>query len=167
MQVIKQLPESKIAEIVDYINQHLKPLAEAEKAKCAKGRLQFWLKAEPNYASRKYAPAHDDERLWAFIRHIDNRAALAQIYFADGNIGIDWHRDAAYAAPPAHIINLGRVILESLDNDDNLTRLELKGGEVIRFNSKHRHRAIATDPTRIGIGIWRDKIPMNDPANWQ
>lgn len=110
MQIIKQLSFDCTLEIATYIRQHLLPLATPEKSKCAFGRTQIWLKAEPNYRSRKYMEAHSDERLWQFIKRIDPLAACAQIYA--GARGIDWHRDASYAKPTAHIVNLGRVTLQ-------------------------------------------------------
>lgn len=166
MQVVNQLSVSKVAQIVDHIESTLKPLATAEMAKCAKGRLNLWLQAEPNYSTRKYMKAHTDDRLWSFLQHIDPLAACAQIYFADNNHGIDWHRDASYAKPTAHILNLGKVCLECKDNHGNLITLELTGGEVIRFNSKNLHRAIPRCDARIGIGLWQSAIDLNNPANW-
>lgn len=167
MKVIKQLPAPKIAQLTEHIEANLKPLATAEMAKCARGRLNLWLQAEPNYGTRKYMKAHTDEWLWTFIQHVDPNAACAQIYFAVGNHGIDWHRDASYAKPLAHIVNLGKVCLECRDREDNLTSLELTGGEVIQFNAKHLHRAIPRCDRRIGIGLWQAAIDINDSRNWQ
>ena len=166
MKVIQILPPDRVRQIKAHITQNLLPLAQPEKAKCARNRLNLWLKAEPNYSTKKYMPAFEDERLWTFIKRVNPDAALAQIYFATGGIGIDWHRDATYAKPEAYIVNLGKVCLESRDRSDKLTSLELTGGEIIKFNSKHLHRAIPREDSRIGIGIWSDAIDINDRANW-
>jgi hypothetical protein len=137
----------------EHILVHLLPLATAEQAKCARGRLNLWLQAEPNYSTRKYQPAHSDPRLWRFCQRIDAGAALAQIYFATGNHGISWHRDASYAKPDAFIVNSGQVCLETKMPDGRLTSLELTGGEIIAFNCKLMHRAIPRSDDRIGIGV--------------
>lgn len=166
MQIIGTLTPQRTQQIVEHITETLLPLAKEEQAKCARGRLNLWLQAEPNYATKKYMKAHTNERLWNFIQRIDSKAALAQVYFAKGGIGIDWHRDAAYAMPTAHIINLGAVCLECKDESGNLISLELSGGEIIRFNSKQSHRAIPRSDDRIGIGVWQAKIDIHNPANW-
>lgn len=166
MKIIRQLPQQRTQEISTYIRETLLPLATAEQAKCAKGRLNLWLQAEPDYSTRKYIKAHTDDRLWSFLQRIDPQAACAQIYFADGNHGIDWHRDASYAKPLAHILNLGRVRLECQHPQLGLISLDLTGGEIIQFNSKHLHRAIPQCDKRIGIGFWQAAIDINNPANW-
>jgi hypothetical protein len=167
MKIIRQLSRETTNHLVDYINERLRPLAKAEQAKCARGRQQLWLQAEPNYTSRKYMQAYSDSKLWAFCKRIYPYADLAQIYFADGHIGINWHRDAAYAQPDARIINLGNVRLETkLDNGETIG-LELTGGEVIKFNSKLLHRAVPRDEARIGIGLWAAKIDIQNDENWQ
>lgn len=165
MEIIHTLTPERANQIADYIRQQLLPLATPEKSKCALGRTQIWLQAEPNYATRKYMKAHTDDRLWQYIQQIHPNAACAQIYF--GNRGIDWHRDGSYAAPTATIINLGRIALQTKEPNGTLLTLNLRGGEIIRFNAKWMHRAIDPAPDRIGIGIWEAAIDINDPANWQ
>lgn len=135
------------------------PLATVEKAKCARGRLNLWLQAEPDYRSKKYKLAHRDERLWQFCKRLYPEAALAQVYFATSGHGIDWHRDASFAKPKAYILNLGAVRLETELNDGRQVSLELVGGEVIKFNCKLPHRAIARRDDRTGIAI-------NEARNW-
>jgi hypothetical protein len=166
VQVIKRLLEYKTAQVKDYIVENLLPVATPEQAKCARGRLNLWLEAEPVYSIKKYKSAHHDERIWQFIKRIYPQAALAQVYFATGNIGINWHRDASYAKPEAYILNLGKVCLESKSNQGKVTSLELTGGEIIRFNSKLLHRAIPREESRVGIGIWSDAIAIANPDNW-
>jgi hypothetical protein len=167
MEVIRRISPERVLEIQAYIQTHLFPLATTEQAKCARGRLNLWLQAEPNYSTRKYKPAHSDQRLWRFCQKIYPEAALAQIYFATHNHGIDWHRDASYAQPNAFIFNLGQVCLQTRTEDGKLIELELTGGEIIRFNCKLPHRSIPRNEDRIGIGIWRDAIDIKNPKNWQ
>jgi hypothetical protein len=167
MKIIRQLSPEITSRLVNYINTHLRPLAKAEQAKCARGRQQLWLQAEPNYRTKKYMKAHSDPKLWAFCKRIFPKTNLAQIYFADGHIGISWHRDAAYAQPDARIINLGNVCLETKFANGETSGLKLTGGEIIQFNSKLLHRAIPGDEARIGIGLWAAKIDINDAQNWQ
>lgn len=157
MEIIHQLRADRAREIYRHISQHLIPQMTPEKTTAALGRKQLWLEAEPDYGTGSYRPATTDPRLWAYIKKIWPQADLAQIY--GGNRGIEWHRDAAYAAPDARIINLGPCTLQS--DHGEIVSLDLKGGEIIRFNSKLPHRCINPHPKRIGIGIWQAKIPIN------
>jgi len=166
MKIIKQLPLEKTQALKTHIQQMI-ALATPELAKCARGRLNFWLNAEPNYATGKYKAAHRDDRLWAFCQRIYPEAALAQIYFANDGHAIDWHRDASYAKPKAMIINLGEICLQTETEAKEIISLELTGGEIILFNSKLRHRAIHRSDDRIGIGLWADRIDIHDPNNWE
>lgn len=167
MQIIRTLHPAQIEKIHTYIHTRLLPMATEEEALCARGRLNLWLQAEPIYHTRKYRPAHSDERLWKLCKQIYPGADLAQVYFAQGGHGIDWHRDAAYAMPQARILNLGAVCLETRLSNRNIIRLELSGGEIIQFNSKLEHRALPRSDERIGIGLWKAKIPITNPHNWE
>ena len=167
MEIIGNLLSEIAAAAIAHIRQNLLPLATAEQAKCAQGRLNLWLQAEPNYRTGRYMPAHKDERLWSFCKKIYPQAALAQIYFADGGHGIDWHRDARYAKPEAYIVNLGKVRLETKLGSGEIIGLDLVGGEVIKFNSKLLHRSIPVCDQRIGIGLWADAIDITNRRFWQ
>lgn len=165
MEIVKQFSPALQREIKAHIRDHLMPLATPEKAKCARGRQQLWIQAEPDYKG-KYRKAHADQRLWRFCQHIYPAAGLAQIYSSAGNHGISWHRDHAFAQSKAYIVNLGTVCLQTKLENGRLISLELTGGEVIQFNCKLQHQAIPRSKTRIGIAIWADKISLDDPKNW-
>jgi hypothetical protein len=128
-----------------------------ELSRCALGRKQFWMPAEPNYKTRLYEPGKFDQRLWDFLKQVWPEFEICQVY--GGNVGIGWHRDASYAMATARIFNMGTCQLETEINGQ-LHRLELSGGEVIEFNSKHRHRCVNPALDRYGIGMWRCKIPL-------
>jgi len=148
-------------EIWEYC-ESIKELGQPEKSRCARGRRNLWLKAEPNYSTGKYRRAIEDDYLWGICREIYPDGDLAQIYY--GNRGIDWHRDASYCTRIGRILNLGNAILETKDGE-KLISLKLTGGEIIEFNTKLLHRGIPDDQRRIGIGIWRAKIPIH--TNWE
>ena len=142
------------------IHDHIMTLAShatPEKAHCAKGRMNFWLQAEPNYSTKTYMPAYQDDRLWQFCKRIMPNADLAQIFY--GNQGIDWHRDAAYANNTAVIINLGKCDWQLKPNGVAIESHQLTGGEIITFNCKQLHRCIPSSD-RIGIGLWSAKIAI-------
>jgi hypothetical protein len=164
MQVIRRV--SNWHTIADYVRS-LEKIAKPETAKCALGRRNFWLQAEQNYRTKKYTEAVSDKRLWQLCKRLDPRADLAQVYYATGGIGINWHRDAAYCDRHGIILNLGTVRLETCLGDDSIVGLDLTGGEIIQFDTKLPHRSIPIDPQRIGIGIWQAKIPLSNPTNWQ
>ena len=165
MEIVKQFSPELQEEISRYIRDHLMPLSTPETAKCARGRLNLWLQAEPDYAG-KYRKAHADQRLWRLCQHIYPTAALAQVYFATGGHGIGWHRDNDFAQSKAYILNLGAVCLQTKLENGRLISLELTGGEVLQFNCKLQHQAIPRSEDRIGIAIWADKISLADPKNW-
>ena len=133
---------------------------------CARGRSQLWLQAEPDYRLKKYRKACNDARLWQFCKQIYPEAALAQVYWAIGGHGIDWHRDASFANQKAYIINIGTVRLETELDGGRQIGLDLSGGEVIEFNCKLPHRSIPISEDRIGIAIWSDRIDIKSPENW-
>jgi hypothetical protein len=145
-------------EVADYIQGLRDTNAKPEMAYCATGREHFWLNAEPNYADKTYSPALTDNRLWIFIKKICPDADLAQIFY--GNRGIDWHRDATYAASTAWLLSLGQSTFELETRSGKTESLQLAGGELIEFDCKCRHRAIDVHPGRIGIGIWKAKIKI-------
>jgi hypothetical protein len=145
-------------EIHDYIQSMRAEYANPEQAYCAKGRENFWLQWEPNYASKTYAPGIIDERLWAFIKRIEPTADLAQVFY--GNRAIDWHRDASYAHKEAWLLALGQSTFQIENRDGVIQSLNLFGGELLKFDCKLRHRATNVHADRIGIGIWTAKIPL-------
>lgn len=157
MEIIKILPREKAREIYSHIRQELIPHATPERTQAGQGRLQLWLEKEPIYSQPgTYKTGIHDPRLWRLIQWIAPQADLAQVY--GGNRGIDWHRDAAYAAPTAWILNLGPCTLES--DHGEIISLDLTGGEIIRFNCKVLHRCTNPHPQRIGIGIWQCREPQ-------
>lgn len=166
MQLIEKLSEQEWQGVRSYCLALL-PYANTEQARCARGRKNLWLQAEPIYTIKKYKPALQGSDLWEYCKLLFPEAGLAQIYYAHGWHGIDWHRDAAFAAPKARILNLGRVKLEWKPSDRGpVTTLDLYGGELIQFNSKLPHRSIPLEEERVGIGMWIDKIPLSNPTNW-
>ena len=70
MEIVKQFSPALQREIKAHIRDHLMPLSTPEKAKCARGRLNLWLQAKPDYGLRQYETAHIDERLWRFCKSI-------------------------------------------------------------------------------------------------
>jgi hypothetical protein len=150
-------------EIRDYLNlPELRCQVRAETARCAKGRENFWLQAEPDYQTKKYRPAVMDDRLWSWIKDLVPAADLAQVIY--GNRGIHWHRDATYAAPTAWLLSLGRSTFEIKNDEGETVSLDFCGGELIEFNCKKMHRAINVCPDRLAIGIWAAKIPIPEES---
>jgi hypothetical protein len=164
-------------EVASYLHDRRSQLATPETAKCASGRHNFWLQAEPiYYGSTPYKRAIADDRLWTWIQKIWSDAQVAQVFYANRNI--DWHRDASYAKPLARIISLGNSVFEIESHTGEFStaieqrgqtiefrfdRFTLSGGDVLEFNCKNLHRAASADIDRIGIGLWQCKIPI--PAN--
>ena len=157
MKIIGQLSTERVCAITDHIRALAAVHARPEQARCARGRLHFWLNWEPIYHNKAYVPGLRDQRLEQYLSALWPEYRLAQVYL--GNRGIGWHRDASYASPDARILNLGCVTLQAKEGDRLIT-LKLQGGELIQFNCKVLHRAIDVDSHRIGIGLWSNKIPF-------
>ena len=145
-------------EVADYCKSIKDLYAFPEAYYGARGRQQFWLNAEPDYKNKTYMPAPTDDRLWRFIKLACPKADLAQIFY--GNRGIDWHRDATYAAPTGWLLALGKSTFELETRSGEIQSFKLTGGELIEFDCKCSHRAIDVDSQRVGIGIWQAKIAI-------
>jgi hypothetical protein len=165
MQIIDRIDNWQ--DIRNYCNS-IKAHAQSEQAKCAKGRQNFWLQAEPDYSMGLYRKAIADDKLWTICKDLQPKATIAQIYFADKLKGIDWHPDSPYffnSGTDARILNLGNAILECKDGRKHI-KLTLTGGELIQFDSQLLHKGTPLDCDRIGVGIWHTCIDLNDPRNW-
>jgi hypothetical protein len=156
-------------EVAEYTRSLLNSKAGVETAKCARGRQNLWLQAEPNYANGTYTSGVHDDRLWSFLQRLAPDADLAQVF--GGNVAIDWHRDAAYAHSKAWLFALGKSTFQiesreiksrsgEIITPSEVFSFDLTGGELLEFDCKCRHRATNVDPQRIGIGLWSAKIPL-------
>jgi hypothetical protein len=166
MQIIDRIDNWQ--DIRDYCNS-IKAHAQSEQAKCARGRQNFWLQAEPDYSMGLYRKAIADDKLWTICKQLQPKATVAQIYFADKLKGIDWHKDAHYffnSGTPARILNMGNAILECKGDHGKTITLKLTGGELIEFDSQTPHKGTPLDIARIGIGLWHTRIDLNNHHNW-
>jgi hypothetical protein len=145
-------------EVAEHTRALLAARSQRETAVCARGRMNTWLQAQPNYADKTYSAAVTDDRLWTYLKRLCPSADLAQVF--GGNVAIDWHRDAAYAHATAWLLALGTSTFEIEDRSGEIQSFKLTGGELLQFDCKCRHRAVDVDPQRIGIGIWQAKIPI-------
>lgn len=160
MEIIHTFNPDRVSEIISHLETLTHNLSK-DKSSYAKDRKVFWLNQEPSFGKETfYKPGIQDDRLWNFIQKITSSKANCAL--AAKGAGIDWHRDASYAAPEAWLLNLGPAVWEfnpdrnGKPSDSNIIRAELVGGELIRFNCKHLHRAIASQD-RWAIGIWQPK----------
>jgi hypothetical protein len=88
----------------------------------AKGRSYFWLKAEPDYKTKKYVTANEDDRLWSFLQKVSPGLDLAQIYFANGGELIEFNCKNLHRAIPREDTRVGIAMWQaaiSLDNPNN------------------------------------------------
>lgn len=128
----------------------------------SKGRLICWINKEPLlYIKRdclKLAkPSHVDSLIPSLCQDLLDFEPnyILVTYSGDGANGINWHRDATYAAPIAATINLGQCKFGLINNNKEEEWLDLVGGEVITFNCKQLHCAIPS-PNRWAIHCWSD-----------
>ena len=162
-----QLHENTTHWLIDTLNREVKPALTPDVSSYARGRTRCWLEWEgPLSARQDYRPALVVPALWDRLTAIWKESGLKgrpDLGLAlHGPVGIRPHRDASYARSTALSINLGKASWgwspERHSNDAaNLRWMDLKGGEVIVFDCKHRHAARSVAPDRWAIIVWQTK----------
>ena len=164
-----RLGEATVRDVVAHLDRHVAPHLAPDVSNYAKGRQRAWLEIEaPLGPTQPWRPGLASERLWPWLTRVWQRlhpATRPQVGLAiRGDVGIAWHRDAAYAMNAALIVNLGFATFEidaardsANGRPQNPLWLDLSPGDVIAFDCKHQHRVINADPARWSVVLWRMK----------
>ena len=164
------LDDTEQKQLVHLLETRVRPSLTPDVSNYARGRVRCWLNLEAPLSNRQdWRPGLQVPDLWRHLKTIWQRAGMGgeapdtalAIY---GEIGIRPHRDATYAANLALTVNLGRVrwgwTPDRGSNDDrDMVWQTLTGGEVLKFDCKHRHAAHPA-PDRWAIVCWRSKIAL-------
>ena len=159
-EVVRQLPAPTVEDIKTFLDKNVR--LEKDHSRYAPGRNRGWLRHEgPLTQSRTFKPHPCPARLWDWLEQVWAKSGMKGLpelgLAAHGQIGIDFHRDATYAAPEALLVNLGGVQWGYEPTRKVSTPLfhTFDSGEVVRFNCKHRHAALEATPERWSIILWR------------
>lgn len=177
---IRNLSETAKDKLIAYFESEIRPKLHDDPSNYARGRKILWLRMEWSLKDKIFIPgsALQNENLWKLCKKIFPPADLGLITLGTG--GINWHRDDSYADFHACSINLGECSwgykqgyphldkwTKEQDPNAEQETIELKGGEVIEFNSKNLHCVLNPSPNRWSINLWkvrnvqRYKIPKN------
>ena len=164
-----RLGDATARAVVDHLDRHVAPHLAPDVSNYAGGRRRAWLGIEaPLGPAQPWRPGLASERLWPWLTRVWRRfhpATAPQVGLAiHGDVGIAWHRDAAYAQNDALIVNRGPATFEIDTARDSANgrpldplSLELDRDHVVAFDCKHQHRVLDADPTRWSVVLWRLK----------
>lgn len=159
-EVARKLAPTTVAEVKAFLGENVR--LETDVSRYAPGRNRGWLRHEgPLSMSRTFEPRPCPDRLWKWLELVWEKSGMKGLpelgLAAHGQIGIDFHRDATYAAPEALLVNLGGVQWGYEPTREVSAPLfhTFDEGEVVKFNCKHRHAALEADPERWSIVLWR------------
>jgi hypothetical protein len=149
--------------IINKLEEKILPHLVADISNYSKGRMRTWMPYEapldsPNSANRPFVPGILDDEIWQWIVDLCAKhgfKADTALISKGGNIKP--HRDTTFAAAWAMGINLGSCnwhIASSRDMASTNFTMELTGGEVFAFNSKHVHAVTDADSERWAINVW-------------
>ena len=159
-EVARKLSASTVADVKLFLDGNVQ--LERDVSRYAPGRNRGWLAHEgPLSMSRSFEPRPCPERLWKWLTMVWEKSGMEGQpelgLAAYGQIGIDFHRDATYAAPAALLVNLGGVQwgYEPTREVSAPQFHTFDCGEVVRFDCKHRHAALEAVADRWSIVLWR------------
>ena len=160
---LEKLSPQETEWIINKLEENILPHLVADVSNYAKGRMRTWLPYEapldsPNSANRPFLPALLDDEVWQWIVDLCAKHGFkAETALISKGGNIKPHRDTTYAAAWAVGINLGSCnwhIASSRDMSTPDYTMDLDGGEIFKFNSKHTHAVTNADTDRWGINVW-------------
>jgi hypothetical protein len=160
---LEKLSPQETEWIINKLEENILPHLVADVSNYAKGRMRTWLPYEapldsPNSANRPFLPALLDDEVWQWIVDLCAKHGVkAETALISKGGNIKPHRDTTYAAAWAMGINLGSCnwhIASSREMASPDYTMDLDGGEIFKFNSKHTHAVTNADSERWAINVW-------------
>jgi len=157
------LSPQELGWIINKLEEKILPHLVSDVSNYAKGRMRTWLPYEapldsPNSANRPFVPGILDDEIWQWIVDLCAKHGFkAETALISKGGNIKPHRDTTYASAWAMGINLGSCnwhIASSRDMSTTDFTMNLTGGEVFTFNSKHVHAVTDADSERWAINVW-------------
>ena len=168
LEITHNLSSQTCDNVIQHLESTLKQSLKADVSNYAPGRMRVWLQHEaPLSDNQNFQSGTQDTKLWTWCKEVAKESGMKEIPEVGlaiyGDRGIKLHRDASFAAPEAVSINLGAVEFlydPTRGFSDNLESHILDRGEVMLFDSKHRHAAVEPASNRWCIVLWSlsDKI---------
>lgn len=155
---LEKLSSEDVAWITSKLEEKVLPFLEADVSNYAKGRQRVWLPYEAPLGNQPFKPGLLDGEIWQWIVDLCAKHGFkAQVALISKGGNIKPHRDTTYAQPWAMGINLGKCDWH-IASERNSARpdytMNLNGGEVFKFNSKHTHAVTNAAPERWSINVW-------------
>ena len=159
----EMLSPEELQWITNKLEKNILPHLVADVSNYAKGRMRTWLPYEapldaPNSSARPFVPGLLDDEVWQWIVDLCAKHGFkAETALISKGGNIKPHRDTTYAAAWAMGINLGSCnwhIASSREMASTDYTMDLSGGEVFAFNSKHVHAVTNADSERWAINVW-------------
>jgi len=160
----KELLSQEVQEwLLSILENEIAPMLVKDVSSYAPGRMRTWMPYEAplDTAANKgkpFTPGVLHDELWQFIVDLCHKHGMkAQTCLISKGGNIKPHRDTTYADAWAMGINLGVCnwhISSTRDGAKPDFTMNLKGGEVFSFNSKHVHAVTDAASDRWAINVW-------------
>ena len=149
--------------LVSILENEIAPMLVKDVSSYAPGRMRTWMPYEAPLdtsasKNKPFIPGVLHDELWQFIVDLCHKHGMkAQTCLISKGGNIKPHRDTTYADSWAMGINLGVCNWHISSTRDGVKpdfTMNLKGGEVFSFNSKHVHAVTDAAPDRWAINVW-------------
>ena len=159
-EVLSQETQDWLREILE---RDVAPFLETDISSYAPGRQRVWMPYEApldnkSSMNKPFMPKLMHDELWQWIVNLCAKWGMkAQTALISKGGNIKAHRDTTYAAEWAFGINLGACewgIASDRESAKVDYIMNLNGGEVFSFNSKHVHQVQNAAPDRWAINVW-------------
>jgi len=149
--------------LVSILENEIAPMLVKDVSSYAPGRMRTWMPYEAPLDTtankgKPFVPGVLHDQLWQFIVDLCHKHGMrAQTCLISRGGNIKPHRDTTYADAWAMGINLGACnwhISSTREGAKPDFTMDLTGGEVFSFNSKHVHAVTDAAPDRWAINVW-------------
>lgn len=149
--------------LISILENEIAPVLVKDISSYAPGRMRTWMPYEAPLDTvankgKPFTPGVLHDELWQFIVDLCHKHGMkAQTCLISKGGNIKPHRDTTYADSWAMGINLGVCnwhISSTRDGAKPDFTMNLKGGEVFAFNSKHVHAVTDAAENRWAINVW-------------
>ena len=160
----KELLSQEVQEwLLSVLENEIAPLLVKDISSYAPGRMRTWMPYEApldtsTNTGKPFVPGVLHDELWQFIVDLCHKHGMkAQTCLISKGGNIKPHRDTTYADAWAMGINLGACnwhISSTREGAKPDFTMDLTGGEVFSFNSKHIHAVTDAAEDRWAINVW-------------
>ena len=149
--------------LLSILENEIAPVLVKDISSYAPGRMRTWMPYEApldtsTNKGKPFVPGVLHDELWQFVVDLCHKHGMkAQTCLISKGGNIKPHRDTTYADAWAMGINLGPCnwhISSTREGAKPDFTMNLTGGEVFTFNSKHIHAVTDAAPERWAINVW-------------